>query len=62
MQKATIYLDEILWRTFRKVCIDQGISASQQMMQLIEQYLAQHSASMDSIPRAQRDRAPQKGP
>jgi hypothetical protein len=42
MQKATIYLDETLWRTFRKVCIDEGITASQQMTRLIEQYLTHH--------------------
>lgn len=44
MKKVTIYLDESLWRSFRVACVEQGISASQQVLQLITEYLAQHSS------------------
>lgn len=43
MKKVTVYLDEELWRAFRIACLQEGVSASQQIMQWIHVYLHQPS-------------------
>jgi hypothetical protein len=49
MPKATMYVnDEALWLAFRKACLDHKTSASQEMVRLIRQQLAQWNTEKET--------------
>jgi hypothetical protein len=59
MKRINVYLDDDLWLSFRKHCLESRRSASKALTGLIEQCLAQPDTSFpgDASPPVARDRA-----
>jgi len=61
MRRINVYLDDDLWFSFRKHCLEHRLSASKRLTGLIEQCLAQQGTAqpIDASPPVARDRASQ---
>lgn len=60
MKRINVYLDDDLWLSFRKQCLERRLSASKVLTGLIEQFLAQQaSPTPEQRPSVARSRARQ---